>query len=90
MWQCFMCLHKSEEEKTVPPPSMLERSWQDSRYTLSQIQYLPETIRRCVMNCVDKEAEALLGKSIADSIDIYPLVRETHASFGGDLALPNS
>jgi len=84
MWQCFMRLHKSEEEKTVPPQSMLVGTWQESSYTLSQVQYLPETIRRCVMNCVDKEAEALLGKSIADSIDIYRLVRETYASFGGD------
>ena len=32
------------------------------------------------MNCVDKEAEGLLGKSIADSIDIYRLVRETYDS----------
>jgi len=84
MWECFMCLHKSDEEKTIPPRSMLLGSWHESNYSLSQIQYLPETIRRCVMNCVDKEAETLLGKSIADSIDIYRLVRETYASFGGD------
>ena len=78
MWECFICLHKSDEEKTVPPQSMLERSWQEPRYTLSQIQYLPETIRRCVANCVDKKAVGLLGKSIADSIDIYRLIRETY------------
>ena len=77
MLECFLCLHKSDEEKTIPQQSMLRTSW-ERQYTLSQIQYLPETIRRCVMNCVDKEAEGLLGKSIADSIDIYRLVMETY------------
>ena len=30
------------------------------------------------MNTVDQKAEALLGKSIAESIDLYRLVRETY------------
>ena len=30
------------------------------------------------MNTVDQKAEALLGKCIADSIDLYRLVRETY------------
>jgi len=84
IWEVFMCLHKSDEEKTVPPQSLLERSWQKPRYTLSQIQYLPETIRRIVENCGDEEAEDLFGKTIAGSFYIYRLVRETYASFGGD------
>ena len=72
MWECFMCLHKSEEEKTIPPQTRYPS------YSLSQIQYLPETIRRIVANCVDKDAEDLLGKSISDSIDIYRIIRETY------------
>lgn len=84
MWECFIRLHKSDEEKTIPP--QVGESWREPRYTLSQIQYLPETIRRVVANCADEEAESLLGKSIADSIDIYRLIRETYdANKDGDL-----
>ncbi|KAL7530126.1 hypothetical protein ACHAWF_003254 [Thalassiosira exigua] len=78
MFQCFMRLHKSEEEETVPPPGMLNPRIPTEIYTLSQIRYLPETIRRCVANTIDDEARSLLGRSIADSIDIYRLVRETY------------
>lgn len=77
MFECFMTLHKSDEQKTVPPRIMM-RSSLDHQYTLSQIQFIPETIRRIVMNCTDKDAEALLGKNIAESIDIYRLVRDTY------------
>ncbi|KAL7547005.1 hypothetical protein ACHAWF_010324 [Thalassiosira exigua] len=77
MFQCFIRLHKSDEEETVPPPSMRD-GFSSYVYTLSQIQYLPETIRRCVANAIDREARSLLGRSIADSIDIYRLVRETY------------
>ena len=94
MYACFMELHKSNEEKTVPPQSMIVEGWRRSTYhlsqiqhleglwrstyTLSQIQYLPETIRRVVANCVDRKAQTLLGKPIADSIDLYRLIRETY------------
>ena len=44
MYECFMCLHKSDEEKSVPPQSMLVGEWERPQYTLSQIQYIPETI----------------------------------------------
>lgn len=47
-------------------------------YTPSQIQRLPETIRGHVMNCVDDEAVAILGKTIADTIDLHRPVRETY------------
>ena len=68
---CFIGLHKSDELKTIPPQEFPD-------YSVSQIQHIPETIRRCVMNSVDQKAEALLGKCIADSIDLYRLVRETY------------
>ena len=69
---CFIGLHKSDELKTIP---LYEEPFD---YSVSQIQHIPETIRRCVMNTVDQKAEALLGKCIADSIDLYRLVRETY------------
>ena len=69
---CFIGLHKSDELKIIPPQHTV------SDYSVSQIQHIPETIRRCVMNTVDQKAEALLGKCIADSIDLYRLVRETY------------
>lgn len=40
------------------------------RYTFSQIQYIPETIRRYVENCVDCKAIALLGGPIANARSI--------------------
>ena len=82
-----MCLHKLDEEKSVPPQSML-CSWEQPLYTLSQIQYLPETIRRYVANCVDREAEYLLGRSIAESIDLYRLVRESYVECQHELWMP--
>ena len=78
MWECFMCLHKSNEEKTVPSQDMGEGWRQRPRYTISQIQYLPKTIRR--IQIIDKGAEDLLGKSIADSIDMYRLIRKTYTA----------
>ena len=75
MKECFISLHKSDEEVTVPAS---DDRWSRPEYTLSTIQYIPETIRRCVMNTVDQQAESLIGKSIADSIDIYRLVRQSY------------
>ena len=72
MIDCFVGLHKSGESKSVPAGDS------SPRFTLSQIQHIPETIRRCIENCVDKKAEQLLGKLIADEIDICRLLRETH------------
>jgi hypothetical protein len=73
MKECFISLHKSDEELTVP---VSDDRWPE--YTLSTIQYIPETIRRCMTNTIDHQAESLLGKAIADSIDIYRLVRQTY------------
>ena len=83
MIECFLCLHKSDEAKSIPG-GYGEGTWGiagyecSRRYSPSQIQYIPATIRRCVMNCVDLRAESLLGKAIAGSIDLYRLVRETY------------
>ena len=86
MSQVFLCLHKCNEERMVPPRSMLTSGWESPKCTLSQIQYMPETIRRCVENCVDLEARSLLGKSMSDSIDLYRLVRETYEAHKDDLS----
>ena len=72
---CFIGLHKYDEVKTNP---QLNVPFLTPDYSVSQIQHIPETLRRCVMNTVDQKAEALLGKCIADSIDLYRLVRETY------------
>lgn len=80
MWMCFMSLHKSNEPKNIPPGV----SYPD--YSLSQLQYIPETIRRCIVNCVDDRAVSLLGKAHADSIDLYRLVRETYEAREEDLS----
>jgi len=79
MFQCFMCLHKSNEVASVPPQNMLEWHWNRPECTLSQVWHIPRTILQCVTNCVDHRARSLLGKPIADSIDIYRLLRETYA-----------
>ena len=72
MIEAFVGLHKPKEEMSM-------EGYTDPQRTLSQVQYLPETLRRCVANSVDRTAEALLGKPIADSIDLYGLLRETYA-----------
>ena len=75
-----MSLHKSNEPKNIPPGV----SYPD--YSLSQLQYIPETIHRCIVNCVDHRAVSLLGKAHADSIDLYRLVRETYEAREEDLS----
>ena len=82
-------MNASDEDKSVPPQSMLAGEWERPQYTLSQIQYIPETIRRIIANCTDHKAEALLGKHIAASINIYRLVRETLSSKRNVLAVLN-
>ena len=67
MFECFMCFHKSDEVKCVPPRPIPADFWNELKYTVSQIQYIPETIRRRVANCVDHKGESLLGKLIADT-----------------------
>jgi len=69
----FLDTHKvsDEEKKTIDLFLM-------TSYAPSQIQYIPETIRRSVMNRVDKEAVAVLGKGIANSIDLDRPVKETY------------
>ena len=39
------------------------------KYTLCQIQHLPEMIRQSVTNCIDHRAKALLGKPIRGNIE---------------------
>lgn len=68
-----MHLHKCNEPESISKDA---NAW-DQRYTFSQIQYIPETIRRYVENCVDCKAIALLGGPIANTIDLYRLVRVT-------------
>ena len=82
IFDCFMRLHKCHDTRSVSNSGL----GCEEPYTLSQIQYLPETIRRCVENCVDHEARALLGKPIADDIDIYRLVRQTYELREEDLS----
>jgi len=78
--ECFLGIHtpKKYEQAFISPFSR-------ETYSVSQIQYLPETIRRCVENTVDNEAVDLLGERIAASIDIYRLVRETYDNDEEDL-----
>ena len=59
MIEAFVGLHKPKEEMSM-------EGYTDPQRTLSQVQYLPETLRRCVANSVDRTAEALLGKPIAN------------------------
>jgi hypothetical protein len=80
IFQCFMHLHKSDDTREVQTSKLGEP------YQLSQIEYLPETIRRCVENVVDQKAIALLGKPIADAIDLYRLARQTYELRKEDLA----
>ena len=54
-------------------------------YTLSQIQRIPETIRRCIEFSIDTEAVALLGEGIAESIDVYRVLRETYKNNAKEL-----
>ena len=54
-------------------------------YTLSQIQRIPETIRRCIEFSIDTEAVALLGEGVAESIDVYRVLRETYKNNAKEL-----
>ena len=81
-----MHLHKSNEEESVPPQKVMGSYGNSAAYTLSQIQYVPETIRRCISNCIDYEAHSLLGCHIADSINIYRLVLETYQNNSKELS----
>lgn len=51
--------------------------------TLSQIQHIPETIRRCVDHSRDDEAVSLLGDRLASSIDLYRPARSTLRKYEG-------
>ncbi|KAL7488819.1 hypothetical protein ACHAW6_014447 [Cyclotella cf. meneghiniana] len=82
MMECFIRLHKSNDAESIPKNAGM---W-EPRYTLSQIQYIPETIRRCVMNSIDHKAQRLLGRPIADAIDLYRLVRLTFEHSGEELS----
>jgi hypothetical protein len=74
---CFLRLHKSDDTRVVRQNRGRGYEFEEP-YTLSQIQYLPETIRRCVENIVDEKARTLLGRPIADAIDLYRLVGSTY------------
>ena len=50
---------------------------------LSQIQHIPETIRRCVDHSRDAEAVRLLGDRLASSIDLYRPARATLRKYEG-------
>ena len=71
IWDCFMRLHKSNDTPSVSNGGR-------APFTLSQIQHIPETIRRCLENTVDHWAIIFLGKPIADNIDLYRLARQTY------------
>lgn len=79
--ESFISLHKSDEPKLVPVGGSEDKP----RYALSQIQHLPELIRRCLRNSVDYEARALLGTRIADSIDFFQCARYTYFRHSDEL-----
>jgi hypothetical protein len=88
----FFNLHRSDERWSLPPlflhddGTLVKRVKKHDKkfelFSLSQILHIPESIRRCVENSIDHKAEALLGKSIADEINPYRLLRGTYELVG--------
>ena len=83
---CFVeCHQPAPGEKPLSPDGW--RHCLGEGLTLSQIQFIPEIIRRCVRNSVDTEAKSLLGYKLASSIDLYLPARETLHLYEGTNAL---
>ena len=82
IYKCFIeCQRPAPGENPLEPDEWEDR--QGHGLKLSQIQYIPETIRRCVENSWDTEAVSLLGNKLASSIDLYRPARATLRKYEG-------
>ena len=74
--ESFLRLHQPTDAENLPAG---DRGHENGPWcTVEQFQYIPKSIQRCIIRTTDFRAARMLGKPLADGIDLFRPLRETY------------